>query len=73
MSQAEEETPSKALATSARLLELSAKDLAERAANEKAGAKKDALNARSKELSDFAIEAGDILRRFRMGQPDDEE
>ena len=39
---------------------------------QKDAAQKDALSARSKELADFALEASDILRRYRAGKLDEE-
>jgi predicted DNA-binding protein len=62
------QTPDEALADSATSLQARADDFAQRATKEKAGAQKDALSARSKELGDFAIEARDILRRYRAGK-----
>jgi hypothetical protein len=55
-----------------RSLQARADDFAQRATKEKPGAEKAALSVRSEELADFAIEASDILRRYRAGKLDEE-
>jgi hypothetical protein len=66
------QTPDKTLADSVESLQALADDLAERATKEAPGAHREALSARSEELGDFALEATDILRRYRAGKLDEE-